>query len=743
MLVAKEILINDAEFNSVDNYITSSILTGSLIRTYTDTSGSKYLSPIEYTYARPFEQFGRAREFRNITSLKYNDNIDYLFAPDNGFDAAPRFIFFFKFNKQRNEWRDSGYISINPLFTAAQSRTIGNISGHLYRYSSGSVEVNGSGVTGSGTNWADNRIFQGSRIGFGTTDPMQVSAWYEIADVPTNSNLTLQNSSVPRQSWQPGTPYVIEELKLITPIRQQTGSINGLVVINGIHENYFNNTTDALYQYQSADDDRKRGYYLIRDDNNSITGTGITSTGLFATAIHPERTSVTSHDAYLSTYLNSPARFQYHKFNINAPVSASTFISGATPAGYEFSTALVSAGGALNTFTGLNMELVKTSHGLGSGSYNLYHYLQQTTAATSRIYRLPVDDSTILYSGSTSILNFSMREDPAGGTDTRPIVGINYMTYVPSIDKFITTSAIIGSRITMLKYNNGVYDYVRYGPHNAYTYNRPGSWLSDTEQPKQVLTTADTNTTVTSTSDILYVAAGPSNATFTLSSHTLLAIPIACDWEHAPQTKQWATFPVIETPNAKSYSTIYTKSPKFIGSAALGTLTDQMIIYYRTTGIDDDSGEWKLVPSSGDLSQVPIANRIQFSVAWDVFGSTGLYNRLQGICFTYIDNQQDDHYLASSTESNISANEIVWIQVKLWADNIPELKINIYNNLNNQLLLNDTTTTQVQGVFEYSDDAGNTWYPWDATKDSIGNRIKYTANSLPANTNVKIILNKK
>ena len=116
---------------------------------------------------------------------------------------------------------------------------------------------------------------------------------------------------------------------------------------------------------------------------------------------------------------------------------------------------------------------------------------------------------------------------------------------------------------------------------------------------------------------------------------------------------------------------------------------------------------------------------------------------MHGICFTYNDNQQDDHYQASLEESNIANNQIVWIQAKQWNSAIPNLKINIFNNLNNSLVIDDTTAAQTQGIFEYSVNNGVTYLPWDSSQDAIGNRIRYTATALPANTNIKIILNKK
>jgi len=350
-----------------------------------------------------------------------------------------------------------------------------------------------------------------------------------------------------------------------------------------------------------------------------------------------------------------------------------------------------------------------------------------------------------MYSGSP-IYQESMNEQPPGGLQqTRAINGMFIMTYVPSIDKFVyssKTSAGLG-RLGMIQYQPGMSVNNRYGAYTLGNYNYITNTISDGGLPKHFITSGDPTLGVTCTNDVLYVAAGAESAQQNINGHVLFAVPIACDWETAPTTKQWVTFPPIDTTTADSYSTVYTKSPSFIGSIDLGFPPERFVIYYRTTGISDDSGKWTQVPLNGDLSKITVADQIQFSVAFDVLGTIGLYNRLQGLCFTFNDNRQDDHYQASLTESNIANNQVTWIQIKKWNSIIPNLKINIYNTATGTLLIDDTTAAQTQGIFEYSADNGATWNPWNATQDTIGNRIRYTATSLPANTNVKIILNRK
>lgn len=746
MFTATEILIDGFPTGSVKSYNTSSILLGNLINKYTDISGSNYFSPLEYQYIKPIIQSQPVADsvlsIGHINALKYNDNIDYVFMLDRMFNGFQRRIAFAAFDKSKNQWINQGSINFSASFTPTPQFTgFGSqVAAYLRTYTSGSVQVNGVGVTGSGTNWATNRIFQGSRIAFGTTSSLNVTNWYEIADVPTETNLRLLEPLVPIPSHSAGTPYLIEELKVIAPLGFTVGNFNGLLVINGLHAGTFANTRPLLYQYSSSADDRKQGYFLIRD---ALPSSSIYSGSLNAVAFEPNPISPSEHYAYMSfgNLGGGVAQFGYQKYNISRPVSASTFLSGAISESFVLRT-----GNYIDTGnTGLNMDLVTTNHGPGSGSLCIYHSFYARTGL--RMFCIPIKTTT-LNSGSTNYIQSYMLDVQAGGGVTRGTSGQSVTTYIPSLDKFLCTptqvSTGVGARISLYKFTDGPLQDIRYGPYNTQVNNSPSSWISEKELPKHFIYNGDSFIFTAATDEMVYFMHQPAavGTSSPLSvSQTLFGVPIACDWEAAPNTKQWVTFPPIETPNAISYTTVYTKSPKFIGGDAFGYAPEQLVIYYRTSGIDDDSGKWIRLTSSGDLKDVPVASKIQFSIAFDVLGSFGLYNRLYGICLTYDKEQPDEHYQASLEESNIANNEIVWVQVKKWNSNIPNLKINIYNNLNNSLLINDTTAVQNQGTFEYSEDGGITYQAWDNTKDAIGNRIKYTANSLPANTNVKIILN--
>jgi hypothetical protein len=135
-----------------------------------------------------------------------------------------------------------------------------------------------------------------------------------------------------------------------------------------------------------------------------------------------------------------------------------------------------------------------------------------------------------------------------------------------------------------------------------------------------------------------------------------------------------------------------------------------------------------------------VAKEIEFSLAWDVLGLLAIPNQVYGLVFTYEDGSQDIHYQPSIGESDIANNIFAWRQAQLWGTTIPELRIRLYNDDTNNLLLDDDTSSQSNGTFEYSTNNGSTWSAWDDTQDAIGNYIRYTANSLPANTRIRALL---
>jgi hypothetical protein len=726
MRVAYEIPITSTTIlGSTTSYTSASICMGSLIRRYTDTSGS-YLKPVEITYNRMYDNLGYALNAKYLSTIQWSDDVDYIFTchPGSVAQGTNMSMIMAKYTKSTNTFTNLGRILINPLFIGGtvQTRTAQSITAYLYHDITGSVQVNGTTVTGSGTNWATNRICQGARIGFGTTSSADVTTWYEIANVPTNSNLTLTTTA---SNFTAGTPYVIEELKLYIPMLHQTIGYNGVVVVNGLNESTFTLSGTVINAYTGSAQDRERGFYRMAD---------IPSGSLIAAPLAIELappTSPTSQDAYLLAQNAGSTAIQYLRFNALYPVSQSVMTYSSS-----ISESFIAATGLFSVIgnSQISLKLATTKHGPGSGSLSLYTIGGGTFGSSGgRIYRTTPGSIT---SGSTSFITDSCLEIPPGSAETLQFGGFAYVDYSSTTDKFYLqglTSAPF-NLMTVTPYN-AVGDQLE--RQVLTSVNSVNKTTTNPNQPKMFhINGTRPNFTVNAAGDMMYVVTG----TGTSGTYIVFNVPIGADYKTATTTKQWVSFPVINTQGAFSYYNVYPKIINFLGGDNVGYSTERVKLYYRTSGIGDDSGTWLEVPENGNMENVSVANEIQFALAWDVLGLLAIPNQVYGLVFTYEDGSQDIHYQPSINESAIANNRFAWRQAQLWGTTIPELRIRLYNDDTNNLLLDDDTSSQSNGTFEYSTDNGSSWSVWDDTQDAIGNYIRYTANSLPANTRIRALL---
>jgi hypothetical protein len=85
-------------------------------------------------------------------------------------------------------------------------------------------------------------------------------------------------------------------------------------------------------------------------------------------------------------------------------------------------------------------------------------------------------------------------------------------------------------------------------------------------------------------------------------------------------------------------------------------------------------------------------------------------------------------------------NRLAFRQSTLWNTTIPNMRIRLYNAVTGALLVDDNVTSSASGSWEYSTNNGSSWSAWSNSADTVGNYIRYTANSLPASTRVRALL---
>jgi hypothetical protein len=715
MIVAHDLDISNLTIGSTNSYNTASLLLGNLIK-YSNDGDTSYIRPNKISVNRIFDYYGV--DFRYMQTIEYSPDIDYILSSYQSVATQTTLTTVLaKYNKRTEEWTNCGRIFTTPATGSTGTRNTTAIDGKLYRYTSGSVEVNGISVTGSATQWETNRIFQGSRIGFGTTSSAEVTNWYEIATVPTETNFELATAAI--TNYAPGTPYVIEEMKIAFGFIGN-GLLSGTILIHGVHEGVFSQTGTTVLPYGNVAGtgsfvDRQRGFVRLAEQQNSryiSIGPVVFNKSLNLTS---------SVNDYLYAYNHSGGNgIELIRYNMGQPIT--TISTGSSFNQFDFSTQSGSnVTSTLPVAPGRYAFFAQPEHGPGSGSRDIYF------VGTGRLFRTKL--STI-FSGSANIATDNWFEIPPMGPNNFAVFNSTNVTYIPTIDRFITTAA---ASCGVFKYNiNGNEEIERRILLNSSTFNT----LLTRPYPNFIYTNYGLTPIITCVNNTLYVSIGGAS-----TQNIMFNIPIAADYQYAQKTKQWAVFPKLITNNNKQFKRALVKFDNNVAPENLGFPPERVFIYYRTTGIDDDSGEWTRLEKGGDMSKVAVTEQIQLAVAWDVLGSFALYPPVYGVTLVYENDSQISQYTPSISLTNVTNRVFAWRQAQTFTStNIPPLRIRLYNSETGNLVLEDTTLAQSQGVFEYSSDTGSTWNPWDDTQNVANNYIKYTAISLPANTLINAVI---
>jgi hypothetical protein len=671
-----------------------------MIFKYTDTNGNGYVQPMKNTPYYIYLQQGTIQQnYQYVT--QWSSDIDYIFTAIAAAGQSSLIVGLTKFQRSTNTYTNVGRISMTPAAAAGANKQSVSVRAQLDRHITGTVGVSGTAVTGSGTTFQSSRIAAGSRIGFGTTNPSQVTNWYDIASITNDTSLTLSGTAGTITS---GTSYVIEELRVyLASQRSATFTAAGLIVAKGLHEGVFGSPA-VLNEATTVDN--VRAFYKLdpgASENQYPNGLAIDD-------------PISDTEQYIYMY-NRPAasatNLEIIKFNVRA---ALTLVSGVTNSAFTLRT-----GTALLTGTQLlnSVRVATANHGPATGVKSLY------LLTSSRLYACPLN---LITSGSTSFLAYQHFQTPPGTSNTFVTSTYGAFDYAGSIDTFITVSSTTPFQMNLEKFGE---------VSNRYFY----PYIGRLRNPSTAADAGDFYTSVGSLANvwaengILYSIVGLT------TNNYIYAIPINADSDYAIANNQFVTTPIINTPGCTGFYSITLDTDQFSGSDILGSVADNVRLYVRTAGISGNTGTWLRVPDNGDISTlVGGANQIQVAVTWQTMGMLGAYPWVYSVNVTYEDGSQDSHYLPSLANSSASSRMFAFYQAQLWNSNVPNLRIRLYNATTGFLILDDDVTTSLYGTWEYSSDGGTTWLPWDDTQDVVGYYIRYTASSLPANTLIRALL---
>lgn len=685
----------------VSSYDESKTNLGSLIRQYTGPlTTDKYAGPAKIGMARPMEQ-STAIACMYPHVISFSSTIDWVFLADNSTAAATRRIVLYEYDKTTSIFNWKGFITL--IYPTNTNHTIKGLRVSRELYTTGTVGVSGTSVTGLGSAWQSSRLSVGSRIGFGSNDPTQISNWYEISAIGGDTSITLTSSA---GSISSGTSYVIEDIIIITTTVNATATNGGLYIAKGIRPEIFISTGTNIPAATTVDNIRAV-YWLA--DASTVTNTIPCGNSLDSLVSWTDQ----------SVYVLDATGPKIYVYNFRA---ALTLTAGKSTTTNTIKTGNQAVTGTISQTN--NGRIGILNHGPGSGVKSLYF------VTTTRVYRA---DITIITTSSTTWQSDTMVEVPPGGTSTYLAGGALTSCEISSgIDRLvISTSGAAGIRSYVTKYNtiSDPFDHI---------------FLNDDKQQDQTLSDSGgvvhpailaSPFSIWSENGILYLVRTGTTAAL----NQLYTLPIGAHWFYALNNDELLITPKFDISDSSKLYNIYINQIPKLGTDTFSLPTEPYRIYYRTSGISDNTGTWNLIDDSGDLSGISGTN-IQFAISFKILGTTCVPARIMGLSLIYEDLSTDGRYQPSVANSNISLNRFAYRQSLPWGTNIPNMRIRLYNAVTNDLILDDTILSSSFGTWEYSDDNGSNWNAWLDTEDVVGNYIRYTADSLPGGIRVKALL---
>lgn len=695
----------------IDAYDSTKLGLGKLMVQVAGSGEAGYAGPCPIGLARPMEQstaiasqFPWAMQWQNNTA----GEIDWIFLADLATAAATRRLNAYTFNRRTGVFTWKGFVTVTYPGTS-EAKTVRAQRMTYHKHTAGTVSVSGTAVTGTSTTWLTDKACVGNRIGFGSTDPTQISTWYEISAMASDTGITLASSA---GTIAGGTAYVIEDLRCIQLLTSVTTSLGGIYVIKGLSFDRFDSVGGTVPA--GATTDNIRASYFLKD---AATGTHTVGFGMGLQA----STSFTSQMSFSLDTLANPVVFKY---NVRG---ALTLTAGADTSMFQFKTG--SGGAVTGTPTQLNNGRLGTiTSGPGSGAESLYF----TTA--SRVYGAPISG---IANGSTTWLSGGgvMTEVPPGGVNTfAATAGISAVEVADSIDKLVVmTNATGRNYVTQFRTDNGQLD--RLFGVNTLQIDQSTADGSTTPIPSQT----GGAYSVWTEAGMMYIATAGTTAII----NRLYAVPIGADWEYAATTGCRLVLPAISLTDADKLAAFYAQEVQVLGGATgknLGLNTEPFRMYYRTSGISDDSGSWTLLDSTG-IAAVASGTQVQIMFEFRTIGTLSIPARICTAGVLYDDKGMSEYWQGSSNiGTSLASKQFGFRHAVAYGTTVPRLKVELFDAESGSSLGSDDTTTAAW-TWEKSTNAGSSWGAMNMTdRANADTYVRVTPTSLADNIKVKAVL---
>lgn len=656
----------------------------------------KFIGPSPLNIAN-FGESSLAIPSNFVHPIKITDDLFWVFGSDFATAAATRRVQLWTWVPSTNTYTLVGGVTLT--FPTTGNVTTRGLRVVLENYTTGTVEVSSTAVTGSGTAWATG-LSVGSRIGFGSTDPNAITTWYAISAIGSDTSITLGSSA---GTFSSGTPYVIQDLMIVHANTNATVTNGGLFVAKGLRYEDFQNPVTTIPAATTVD--KIKAVYWLKD------AATVTNTVIGGCALG-------DRDSWTQQYVYSPdgaaAALKLFRYNIRAPLTLTGGAATLTGSDMVITGNQVVTG---NLSQANNGRVATLAHGPGAGVACLYLF------TLTRILRVPL---TNIVGGSTTFVADQMSEVPPGGANTGvATAGFTSMDVAGSLDKLVITAAASSGTIYITDYYTGGTQLDRRA--GCLTQQLPSA-NRDTDSPVFVHS-------VMANVPFVWVEDGwlfyLYTQTVTANVNALTTYPLAADLGFMAEAPNRIICPKISlgaTP-AKLYRALVAQAEN-LGDDTMGVTPDMYRLQYRTSGIDDNSGAWTDVPQTGDLSGVSPSASIQFAFLFRTAGVIMLPARILSLALLYeTDDALPSQYRWNFGDFNAATGTFGWVQAALFGTSLATHTINIYRADTDALVLTQASTGTTNGAFEYW--TGSAWAA-GLGSDAVGTRRRFVpSGSLP------------
>ena len=697
----------------------------------------------------------------------------------------------------------------HPIIAYLTTSTM-TLSGVSSAYAAGTSFVIASCVvTGSSTKFVDEGIAAGAtvtnatgglgpRIGFGSTDPTQITQWFQIGIITNNTSINLVTSPGVIAS---GTSYVIEELRFVLAMTNTTAANGGLFLVKGIGYMDFQTNTVAgplVVAYIASAIDNQRGVYWL-SDAGTTTGTNVvTNQNACGCAIQPEINKGLHYAYVLDAALSASAYAKVYRYNLRATGTITSGKMLMSIAYYTTGTVGVSGTAVTGSGTTFTIDMIGMKIGFGSKSPALittWYTIESFTSTTSITLSSSagtisagtdfiIDSADVLctaptliagtmsginngrigtlahgpgkdveslyfvtttriyraamsniYAGNMNWISENRPEIPPGSVQTFPATSaLNVVEIADQIDRLI----VLTTGATAFKHYVTRYPMVAGDQFDRFFGVDDKQQDQSTADPNAPIhyNTASTAASVWSQNGIAHIIRHSAAATLC----QMYALPLGAHWTYAATTNQRVITPSISTPDCISYKRMLTSVVDHVGSEEYRIPTASIIAFYRTNGITDNSGEWIPLAEDGDLSGLSPATNIQFMFEFNTISLLCVPGRLMSIAVLYEDYSTDSHYQPSVGKTDLANKIFAWRFATAFGTTVPTLKVRLYDAVSGGLLLEDSTINSV-GTWEKSTNGGSNWSGYNTTdKGNETTYIRYTPATLPDNIKIRSLL---